>query len=289
MPPPARGRSNQHHQPGTLCAALRLQAREDREARPPKGKPLSEAELAALFRAADEPHIRMFLLGLCCTLARPEALLQVNLDTQYDLEAGLLALNPPGRRQTKKRRALIPVAPVLAEALKGKTGPLIAYHGSPVKDAKIGWRCLRARAFPPTPEQLEGLPEPTTTAERRKRAMLCAEGAERIVPYSIRHTLARALRRARVPAEQISLMLGHVVSDSRDVTEIYAPYDPDYCVDAVGALDIYVRRVLALAAAPVSPGYHPNALLGSAAGAAKSLKLLVGATGFEPVTPTMST
>ena len=91
-----------------------------------------------------------------------------------------------------------------------------------------------------------------------------------------------------MPAEQISLMLGHVVSDSRDVTEIYAPYDPDYCVDAVAALDSYVRRVLALAAAPVSPGYHPNALLGSAAGAAKSLKLLVGATGFEPVTPTMS-
>ena len=119
------------------------------------------------------------------------------------------------------------MAPVLAEALAGKTGPLIAYHGSPVKDAKIGWRCLRARAFPPTPEQLEGLPEPTTTAERRK--------------------------------------------------------------DAVAALDVYVRRVLALAAAPVSPGYHPNALLGSAAGAAKSLKLLVGATGFEPVTPTMST
>jgi len=65
-----------------------------------------------------------------------------------------------------------------------------------------------------------------------------------------------------VPAEQISLMLGHLVSDSRDVTEIYAPYDPDYCVDAVAALDVYVRRVLALAAAPVSPGYHPNALLG---------------------------
>ena len=84
-------------------------------------------------------------------------------------------------------------------------------------------------------------------------------------------------------------MLGHVVSDSRDVTEIYAPYDPDYCVDAVAALDIYVRRVQALAAAIVSPGYHPNALLGSAAGAGKSLKLLVGATGFEPVTPTMST
>jgi hypothetical protein len=50
--------------------------------------------------------------------------------------------------------------------------------------------------------------------------------------------MGRALRTKRVPDEPIELMMGHIKPAGRSsVTSIYAPYDPDYCRDAVGAID----------------------------------------------------
>lgn len=53
-----------------------------------------------------------------------------------------------------------------------------------------------------------------------------------LTPYSIRHGMARELRKRRVPTEQISLFLGHLPRGS-DAT----PYEPDFCAEAVTAIN----------------------------------------------------
>jgi hypothetical protein len=45
--------------------------------------------------------------------------------------------------------------------------------------------------------------------------------------------MARELRKRRVPAEQISYILGHLPKGSAATTSIYAPYEPDFCAEAV--------------------------------------------------------
>jgi hypothetical protein len=47
----------------------------------------------------------------------------------------------------------------------------------------------------------------------------------------------------KVPTEQISLVLGHLPKGSDATTSIYAPYDPDYCVDAAAAIESVMQEV----------------------------------------------
>ena len=47
-------------------------------------------------------------------------------------------------------------------------------------------------------------------------------------PYSFRQSLARELRRRRVPDEEISLMLGNLSEDLAAITSIYAPHHHRY-------------------------------------------------------------
>ncbi|WP_168220256.1 hypothetical protein [Azospirillum thermophilum] len=60
---------------------------------------------------------------------------------------------------------------------------------------------------------------------------------ERVTPYSIRHGMAREMRKRRVPTEQISLFLGHLPDGSAATTSIYAPYEPGFLADALEAIE----------------------------------------------------
>jgi hypothetical protein len=53
------------------------------------------------------------------------------------------------------------------------------------------------------------------------------------------------MRRAKVPADQISIMLGHIPPHSSRTSMIYAPYEPDYARDAAEAIDSIMQRVMA--------------------------------------------
>jgi hypothetical protein len=45
------------------------------------------------------------------------------------------------------------------------------------------------------------------------------------------------MRKRKVPTDQISLFLGHLPKGSDATTSIYAPYEPDYCAEAVAAIE----------------------------------------------------
>ena len=83
------------------------------------------------------------------------------------------------------------------------------------------------------------------------------------------------------PLWKIAGFLGH--SDTRMVEKHYAHHHPDYQKNAAEAIG---RR---LAELDFAPQLHPIRGKGGKAVSAKCLGRMVGATGIEPVTPTMST
>jgi integrase len=189
---------------GTLTA-------EAKRAREPKGRPVAPEELARLFDAARSRHMLTFLLIAANTMARPAAILDLT-PSQFDTSHRLLDLNPPGRMQNKKFRPIIPVTLTLLPWLERDVGPsgrYVNYRRKPVNSILHMWRLTRSEA---------GLDE-------------------RVTPYSIRHGLARELRKRRVPTEQISLFLGHLPDGSAATTSIYAPYEPGFLSDAVEAIE----------------------------------------------------
>ena len=182
---------------------------------PPRDRVLSLADSAALWMATEHPHERMMLALLYGTLGRPEAALGVCREF-YDAERRLLDLNPPGRRQTKKRRPTVPVGDFLRPWLENAApGPLVTWRGKPIASFKTAWRKLRARACLPAD----------------------------VVPKTIRHTMATELRAADVPEAEIQGMLGHRAFSGK--TEVYAKYRPDYLGHATRAVDAYMARVRA--------------------------------------------
>lgn len=182
---------------------------------PARERLLTLDESAALWLATELPHERMMLAILYGTLARPEAALDLRREF-VDFGRGLLTQNPPGRRQTKKYRPVVPVAGFLRPWLEAAPdGPLVAWRGKPIKSFKTAWRALR------------------------KRAWLGKD----VVPKTIRHTMATELRAAGVLEAEIAGFLGHRAFGGK--TEVYAKYRPDYLGDATQAIDRYMARVRA--------------------------------------------
>lgn len=177
----------------------------------PKGRPLTLEEIGRLLRGCDSPHIQLAIVLLLGTGARPAAVMGLTW-AQIDFEAGLISLNPEGRKQTSKRRPVVRMAPTLAAILKPLKGALdarlITYKGRPVKRADKGIHAAVVRA---------GL-----------------TGA--VSAYSVRHSVARYMRSQGVPVDQIASVLGHTMPDFAMTTR-YAPHGPDYQSEAVKAID----------------------------------------------------
>lgn len=173
----------------------------------PKGRPLERDEIGALLVAARSDHIIRFIQVLVATAARPGAALDL-AGAQCDWQRGLIDLNPPGRARTKKRRPIVRMPRFFLDAFKGHDTNLVSGNAQRIGSVKTAWRRTRERA---------GLGKDVT-------------------PYSIRHTMARELRAASVPAWEVAAQLGHQMP-GMTTTEIYAPYDPSYLARAVEAID----------------------------------------------------
>ena len=128
----------------------------------------------------------------------------------------------------------------------------------------------------------------------------------RVVPYSLRHTLARWLRSQGVEAFQVSSQLGHR-TEGASTTEIYAPYDPSFLSASVAAIDALLAQLLPTelqkfrTATLTACEFRQNAkfacekrvrgFVGENSQLVNDCLLsgkVVGAPGFEPGTSTMS-
>lgn len=151
-------------------------------------------------------HVWAYTLVRLCTACRGDAALDLQ-PFQIDVDARLVRLNPAGRRQTKKYRAIVPLQPLLAHyvAQADPAAHLVNWHGRRVGSIKTTWRKLRVAARLPA----------------------------WWVPKVIRHSIATWLRQRGVPAWEVSGLLGHHAGGT---TDGYAKFDPAYLGDA--------RRVL---------------------------------------------
>lgn len=185
---------------------------------PPRGRPLEVEEVAMLFDAAPRRHLRHYILFMLATAARPDAIRDLTID-RCDLENRLITLNPQNRQQTSKYRPTVrmPESIVkLVETLKkdNKACHVVAYGTRRVDSVKTSWRKARADA---------GLDD-------------------QVNPYSLRHTMARWLRKEGVAAWEVSAQLGHKRREL-SITEIYAPYDPVYLASAAKAIDSFFTQL----------------------------------------------
>lgn len=188
------------------------------------------AELAAMFRYCLYPAVGKqpadrarreragllaFLRISVCTLARPDAAHDVSTDPtrrQWNSAARVLSLNPDGRRQTKKYRAIVPVPSALASLLDATNGFFV-----PVLSVKSAWTTM-ARSI--------GLPQE-------------GEAGMKLVRRSVANILRQRLRKA--DWGEIELYLGHDRFD--DVSDLYAPLRPDYLRQALIEIEGLVAEI----------------------------------------------
>jgi integrase len=181
----------------------------------PKERAISLDQMAKIFDGVKSAHVFLFCLLAANTMARPEPLFELTR-FQLDFESKLIKLNPEGRKQTKKYRPTVPMTDTLIPWLqKIKTSHIVQYHGHRIFSVK--------KAFQRMAIEIDGLPE-------------------RVTPYSIRHTMAKELRRRGVSPWEIQGMLGHKAAGFR-TTEIYAKYDPSYLSTARVEIDAIMAEI----------------------------------------------
>lgn len=175
---------------------------------PPRDRWLTRAEFDRLRDACILPHVRLFVLLAYHTAARRGAILELTWD-RVDLDARRIAYAKPGRRETKKRRATVPINAALFDELQqarrmALTEHVIEFRGRPVMSIRKGFEesCRRA-------------------------------GIAGCTPHTIRHTAASHMVMAGVPLAQVARMLG----DTEEMVEkVYGKWSPDYLRDAADAL-----------------------------------------------------
>jgi len=180
---------------------------------PPPSKPrdrhLTKDELTKLVASIETSHVRLFVILAVATGARMSALLDLTWD-RVDLAKGFIDLNPAGRHESNKRRAVVPInsraRDALTEAQKGAMSDyVIEYAGQPVKSVK---KAIQAAA--------------------KRSGISCS-------PHVFRHTAGVWMAEADVPMQKIAQYLGHTSTRVTETT--YARYSPSFMKDASAALE----------------------------------------------------
>ncbi len=164
------------------------------------------------FGEVKAPHARLYVeLGLA-TMARPTAILELTWD-RVDFERETLDLNPSGRRQTRKRRPVVPLnaeaLDALREAYRARQSPaVIERGGKPLRSIKKAFQAASARS---------GI---------------------HVTPYTLRHTGAVWAAEAGVSMAELSQFMGH--GDSATTERHYARFSPGHLRKVANAVQ---RRV----------------------------------------------
>lgn len=155
------------------------------------------------------PHARLYMLLGVFTLARPGALFDLTWN-QVDFIRGIIDLNPPDRKQTVKRRPVVPMNGMLrdelAKAFTARDGIYVINRGG----KRIG---SIKKAF-------------QSAAER---------SGVHATPYTLRHTGAVWAAEQGVPMSELAQMMGH--DDDRTTQKHYARYSPAYLRNVANAVE----------------------------------------------------
>lgn len=161
---------------------------------------LTRAEFERWFAEVRAPHARLYVeLGLA-TMARPTAILELTWD-RVDFERGTVDLNPRGRRQTRKRR---PVVPLNEDALAA---------------LRIAWDARQSEfVIERGAKQVKSIKKAFQAASERSGI--------HATPYTLRHTGAVWAAEAGVTMAELARFMGH--RDSAVTERHYVQFSPDH-------------------------------------------------------------
>ncbi len=243
----------------------------------PRGWIPTDAQLAEFLDSLEgdqAEHIFRYSILALHTLARPAAILE--LKPKYiDRHRGLIDLNPPERRQTKKRRPVVRVPSTLEPWLDHWNVPanelFVTHHGLPVGSVR-------------------------NTFRRHGRDL----GMPELVPYSLRHKMATELSARGIPVQQLAYQIAHDVPDQKKSTGRYIKFDIRHLAKPKKLIEEYMRSLDKLTKRDLlcpdtlkilSSVVEDDADFSDEV-SKKPMNIIglrvVGATGIEPVTPTMS-
>lgn len=175
----------------------------DRWLRVPEVQKLLDAAVA-LRRGGRMSKGERFLWLALETAGRKEALLELTWD-RVDFDIGIIDLNRPGRRVTKKRRAIVAISDALRPVLERMKREAVNDH---VLDNEADvWRTVAGIA------ERAGIPD--------------------VSPHVLRHTAATHMARRGVPLWTIAKVLGNSLAM---VEKVYAKWQPDAGRSAVNAI-----------------------------------------------------
>lgn len=165
-----------------------------------KTKHLTHQEFEQFYSCVVAPHARLYVLLGLFTMARPSAILELTWE-RVDFERGLIDLNPSGRKQTAKRRPVVPIHDELGlELLAAYEARQCAYvierGGRPVASIKKAFQAAAARS------------------------RIAA------TPYSLRHTGAVWAVEAGASMDELAQYMGH--DNATTTSRHYARFSPDY-------------------------------------------------------------
>ena len=220
---------------------------------PPKRREhyLTRAECRRLIEAATMPHLRLYIITAMATGARNAALLGLTWD-RCDFARGLIDLRDPAIDRPHKGRAVIPMNRTLRAALTEARDGALSDHVIEWAGHQVG------------------------SVKKGLKASAKAAGITGVVsPHVLRHSAAVHMAEAGIPMEDIAQYLGH--DDVTVTRRVYARFSPDYLRRAASVLEYDDLGSLNLESTTFSDEKSQE-MAGK----------VVGATGIEPVTPTMS-
>lgn len=193
---------------------------------------LNETEVAQLLRVCDEVGCRgaMFIRIALATAARRRSIESLTWQ-QVDLDARVIRYNPPGRRQTAKRRVAVPISDTLLPHLQ-------AAHAIRQTSYVLGTDFAITK-------RLEAVCRRAFDVTGNSRFLL-------VTPHTLRHTWATLAARAGVSMFEIAGVLGDTLAT---VQRNYLHHSPDHLRGAVN----FMSGNGTVAAAP-----HPAAPRGRA-------------------------
>lgn len=177
-------------------------------------KPDEINSLLVTRRIEERANLLRYLRAAVATWARPDALYDIR-KSQWHSASGVLDLNPPNRRQTRKHRPKVPVAKQFVPHLE-----VMPASWLPVASIRAAWDRMADTI---------GLPEH-------------GEAGEKLIRRSMA-TIARG-RIGEAQWQQGKIMLGHV---RVDVSDIYAIRDPANLGVALAATESIIDEVETLA------------------------------------------
>lgn len=163
----------------------------------------------------DRTGLLAFLRVSVATLARPDAAHDLSTDPkrrQWNGDRRVVSLNPEGRRQTRKHRAVVPAARQLVPVLDATRGFVV-----PGMSVRSAWDTMASALSLP-----------------RDR-----EAGMKLVRRSVADIVRSRLAPTAWP--ELEMMLGHSRFD--EVSDLYAPFRPDYLRRALAAIEAIIDEI----------------------------------------------